>query len=38
MDNKDLISINNFRIPRWNELPNVDLYLDQVVKLINSCL
>lgn len=30
--------LNNFHIPRWNELPNVDLYLDQVVNLINSCL
>lgn len=28
----------NFHIPRWEELPNVDLYLDQVVTLINSCL
>ncbi len=36
MDNK--ISINNFHIPRWNELPSIDLYLDQVVNLINSCL
>jgi len=31
-------SLNKFHIPRWNELPNVDLYLDQVVNLINSCL
>ncbi len=38
MDNKNIISIDKFHIPRWNELPNVDLYLDQVVKLINSCL
>lgn len=28
----------NFHIPRWNELPNIDLYLDQVVTLINSSL
>ena len=31
-------SLNEFHIPRWNELPNVALYLDQVVTLINSCL
>ena len=30
MTKKDL-SINKFHIPRWSELPNVDLYLDQVV-------
>ena len=27
-----------FNIPRWEELPNVDLYLDQVVTLINNSL
>lgn len=37
MTKKDL-SINEFHIPRWNELPNVDLYLDQVVNFINSTL
>lgn len=37
MSNK-VISINEFHMPRWNELPNVDLYLDQVVNLINSTL
>lgn len=36
--NKTTISIENFHIPRWNELPNVDLYLDQVVNLINNTL
>ena len=35
---KKEISINDFHLPRWNELPNVDLYLDQVVNLINSTL
>ena len=38
MTKKEEIFLNNFHIPRWNELPNVDLYLDQVVTLINSCL
>ena len=36
--NKKNFSINKFHIPRWNELPNIDLYLDQVVNLINSTL
>ena len=36
--NNTNISIENFHIPRWNELPSVDLYLDQVVIFINSCL
>lgn len=35
---KKEIDINMFHIPRWNELPNVDLYLDQVVNFINSTL
>ena len=35
---KDLISLDKIHIPRWNELPNVDLYLDQVVTFINSSL
>ena len=37
MTKKDF-TINKFHMPRWNELPNVDLYLDQVVNLINSTL
>ena len=36
--NKKEISISNFHIPRWSELPNVDLYLEQVVGFINSSL
>lgn len=32
------VSIEKFHIPRWNELPSIDLYLDQVVNFINSCL
>ena len=38
MNNKIKISIENFHIPRWKELPNINLYLDQVVNLINDCL
>ena len=37
MSKKD-VKINEFHLPRWNELPNIDLYLDQVVNLINSTL
>ncbi len=35
---KEPISLDKIHIPRWNELPNVDLYLDQVVTFINSSL
>ncbi len=34
MDN----DILNFHIPRWNELPNIDLYLDQIVTLLEDIL
>lgn len=30
--------IKNFHIPRWNEFPNVDLYIDQVVCLLENSL
>lgn len=30
--------VNNFHIPRWNELPNIDLYMDQVLNYIESAL
>ena len=38
MQNIEPTLLNDIHMPRWNELPNVDLYLDQVVTLINSCL
>lgn len=31
-------NISDFRIPRWEELPNIDLYLDQVVTLLEDYL
>lgn len=37
MDKKST-SIKDFHIPRWEEFPNVDLYLDQVVSFINTSL
>ena len=30
--------ITKFHIPRWNELPNIDLYLDQLVCLLEDYL
>ena len=38
MAKKQNISIENVHIPRWNELPNVDLYMDQILTFINSSL
>ena len=35
---KDRSFISNLHIPRWEELPNIDLYLDQVVTLVNTSL
>lgn len=32
------ISIKNLTLPKWKELPNVDLYLEQVVSFVNSIL
>ena len=31
-------SIHDFRLPRYGELPNMGLYLEQVVKYVNTCL
>ena len=38
MQKNELISVEKIHIPRWSELPNVDLYLDQIVTFINSSL
>lgn len=32
------IDITKFHIPRWEELPNINLFLEQVVTLINDSL
>lgn len=32
------IKINKFHIPRWSELPNIDIYLDQLVTYIDNYL
>ena len=31
-------SIRNFKLPKYNELPNVGLYLEQTVTYINQCI
>lgn len=38
MPKKQIISLENFHIPRWKELPNVDLYMDQILTFINASL
>ncbi len=30
--------LNNFNLPRWEELPKIDLYMDQVIVLLNDYL
>lgn len=30
--------LENFRMPRWNELPSIELYMDQVVGIIDKSL
>ena len=32
------IDVTKFHIPRWNELPNIDLYMDQVLNYIENSL
>ena len=31
-------SILNFKLPHYNELPSMGLFLEQTVKYINNCL
>ena len=31
-------SVQDFRLPRYNELPNVGLYLEQTTKYLSECL
>lgn len=30
--------LHNFNLPRWDELPQIDLYMDQVIVLLNDYL
>ena len=32
------LNVEKFRIPRWEDLPDVDLYLDQVISLIDNSI
>lgn len=42
MENKNLLEIaqhlKSFHFPTWNELPTFDLYMDQVITLVNTHL
>ena len=38
MQQKEQELVSKIHIPRWNELPEIDLYLDQVVNYINDSL
>jgi len=38
IDNSITNDIIHFHIPRWSELPSIDLYLDQLVTLLESYL
>ncbi len=38
MKNSDNLDILNFHIPRWEELPSIDLYMDQVLNYLYDCL
>ena len=35
-DNEE--DIKKFHLPRWDEIPNIDLYIDQVVSLLETYL
>lgn len=32
------VDVTKFHIPKWNELPNIDLYMDQVLNYIENSL
>lgn len=38
MNNENQPKANNLHIPRWNELPDIDLFIEQVVTFINRTL
>ncbi|QOD86410.1 DUF1836 domain-containing protein [Weissella viridescens] len=38
MTNTKLNKWDDFKLPRWDTLPGIDLYLDQVIELINGYL
>lgn len=38
MQQKEQEMIMKIHLPRWNELPDLDLYLDQVVNYLERCL
>ena len=38
MEKEVSLKLDTVHIPRWNELPNVELYMDQIVTFINTSL
>lgn len=34
--NNTLDKLKNFKLPRWNDLPGIDLYLEQILSLIDN--
>lgn len=38
MKKSDNLDILNFHIPRWEELPSIDLYMDQVLNYLYDCI
>ena len=39
VNNSDnMTKIDTFHLPRWSELPSIDLYIDQIISLIEKCL
>ncbi|MBQ3053962.1 MAG: DUF1836 domain-containing protein [Clostridia bacterium] len=32
----DKLTVNNYHLPRWEELPDIDLYMDQVLTILNK--
>ena len=28
--------VQSFHVPRWNELPNIELYMDQLIRFVNN--
>ncbi|MDY5771287.1 MAG: DUF1836 domain-containing protein [Anaerovoracaceae bacterium] len=37
-ESKEITKIDTFHLPRWSELPSIDLYIDQIISLIDRSL
>lgn len=38
LNEEDRCDILNFHLPRWEELPNLDLYMDQVIAFVDGAI